>query len=292
MPLKHAGTGIILQARIILRRSAETIQAAWLWRKLDFSDLPIVFGNAMPKAGSHLLFQILQGLRNAGHFASVEPEPIRTITQFERRWRSQDEILADLRRLKPGRIGWGYLNATPENLALLSEAGRVNYFIHRDPRDAVVSSVYYARDKYPGHTFHEYYSRLGDFEACLRVEIAGINERGLHLPPLRERYERNLGFFDTPAIMPIRFEDLITRRRETILSMVDYYEEKGFRLPMTRDEARVTILRAIQPGRSGTFRKGEVGNWREHFSDETKKLFKEVNGDLLIRLGYENDNDW
>jgi hypothetical protein len=30
----------------------------------------------------------------------------------------------------------------------------------------------------------------------------------------------------------------------------------------------------------------------EFFSEEHKQLFKDVAGDLLVRLGYEKDNDW
>jgi hypothetical protein len=289
---RKGGTGLVLRSRILLRRNLDTAQAAWRWRRLSFSDLPIVFGNAVPKGGSHLLLQILQGLREAAHFASVEPEPIRTITQFERRWRSSDEIIADIRRLRPGHMGWGYLFATPENLAVLGEPGRVNYFVFRDPRDVMVSSVYFARDKYPGHDFHEYYNRLGNFGACLRVEIAGIQEGDLHLPSIRTRYERYFAFLDTNTMYPVRFEDLINRRQEAIAGMLDFYQSKGPALPQSLEESIRIISQAIQPGKSSTFRKGEPGNWREHFNAENKSLFKEVAGDLLIHLGYEKDNDW
>jgi hypothetical protein len=292
MAPKRGGSGLVLRSRVIARRALDTLMAVGRWRRLDFSGLPIVFGNAVPKAGSHLLLQVLQGLREAGHFASVEPEPIRTITQFERRWRPANEILADLQRLKPGRIGWGYVHATPENLAVLADPRRVNYFVYRDPRDLLVSAVFFARDKYPGHELHDYYNQLGDFGACLRVEIAGIDDDGLHLSPVRVRYERYLAFLETSAILPIRFEDLIDHRRETITAMLDYYEAKGFELAVARDQALELILAAIRPEKSSTFRKGRPGDWREHFSAENRRLFKEINGDLLIRLGYESDNDW
>ena len=292
MPAIPRGSGLVHDLRIRLRRSGQTLRAAWRWHKVDFSDLPIVFGNAIPKAGSHLLLQVLQGLRAAGHFAGVEPEPVRTITQSERRKRSAAEILGDLQRLKRGRIGWGYIHSTPENLAVLAEPGRVNYFIYRDPRDVVVSSVFYARDKHTGHVLHEYFNQLGDFDRCLRVEIAGIDENHLHLSPVRARYERFFGFFGTTVIMPVRFEDLVLRRQETIQAMLEYYEKHGARLPVRHEEAIEIISGAIQPARSGTFRKGKPGGWREHFSEENKRLFKEVSGDLLMRLGYERNSDW
>jgi hypothetical protein len=36
----------------------------------------------------------------------------------------------------------------------------------------------------------------------------------------------------------------------------------------------------------------ETGGWRDFFTEEHKPLFKEVAGDLMVRLGYERSNDW
>jgi hypothetical protein len=51
-------------------------------------------------------------------------------------------------------------------------------------------------------------------------------------------------------------------------------------------------VEAIQPKKSHTFRSGKTGGWREHFTDEHKKLFKDMTGDLLLKLDYEKDDDW
>jgi hypothetical protein len=51
-------------------------------------------------------------------------------------------------------------------------------------------------------------------------------------------------------------------------------------------------VQSIQPKKSRTFRSGKTGAWHEYFSEEHKKLFKDVAGDLLVRLGYEKNNDW
>jgi hypothetical protein len=39
-------------------------------------------------------------------------------------------------------------------------------------------------------------------------------------------------------------------------------------------------------------RKGIAGDWKEVITEEDKRIFKEAAGDLLIRLGYEKDDDW
>lgn len=43
---------------------------------------------------------------------------------------------------------------------------------------------------------------------------------------------------------------------------------------------------------SSFFRKGIAGDWRNYFTERDKQIFKEEAGDLLIRLGYEEDYDW
>jgi len=43
---------------------------------------------------------------------------------------------------------------------------------------------------------------------------------------------------------------------------------------------------------SSFYRKGVSGDWKNHFTEEDKRVFKEEAGELLIRLGYERDLDW
>lgn len=40
------------------------------------------------------------------------------------------------------------------------------------------------------------------------------------------------------------------------------------------------------------FRKGKIGDWKNYFTDQTVKWFKEVGGEELIRQGYEQDDSW
>jgi hypothetical protein len=74
--------------------------------------------------------------------------------------------------------------------------------------------------------------------------------------------------------------------------ILDYLCARGFSLEQGPSRAVNILERAINPHKSGTFRKGKPGNWREHFSEENKSTFKDYTGDLLKLLGYEGDNDW
>ncbi|WP_157054119.1 sulfotransferase domain-containing protein [Ruegeria sp. 6PALISEP08] len=40
------------------------------------------------------------------------------------------------------------------------------------------------------------------------------------------------------------------------------------------------------------YRKGVAGDWRNYFEDRHIDLFKERYNDCLLKLGYEEDEDW
>jgi hypothetical protein len=63
-------------------------------------------------------------------------------------------------------------------------------------------------------------------------------------------------------------------------------------LQTTRQLILNSLETSINPKKSPTFRSGKTGEWKKHFTDEHKKIFKEVAGDLLVKLGYEKDNNW
>jgi len=221
----------------------------------------------------------------------VAAEPIRTINKDGGR-RTADRVTADLQRVPRGVIGWGYVEASPENVSVLCQPGRVNYFIYRDPRDMLVSQVFFATDMHEEHGMHAFYKSLPDFGERLKVAITGINRDGLKMVSVRQRYEGVFEWLEQKYVMCIRFEDLIEDRDVTLNAMLDEVEKTGYKIPATRDKALEILVKAIQPKKSHTFRSGKTGGWTEHFSEEHKNLFKEVAGDLLVELGYEKSNDW
>jgi hypothetical protein len=283
--------GFVQQIRRAFRPAGKTAQAILRWRRFSFGDAPPVFGNSKPKSGSHLLLQILNGFTQIMPYRYVDAEPIRAITRDGRR-RTTDEILVDLKSTRDGVIGWGYVEASPENVAFLCQPDRVNYFIYRDPRDMLVSQVFFATDMHEEHGMHEYYNSLPDFGERLKVAITGIDRGGLYMVSVKQRYEGVFEWLEQKPVMCIRFEDLINNRDAALSSMLDEVEKTGYKIPTPREKALSVLIEAIQPRKSHTFRSGKTGGWREFFSPEHKKLFKDVAGDLLVRLEYEKNNDW
>jgi len=274
-----------------LRTPGKYAQAVLRWRRVSFNEAPQIFGNSKPKSGSHLLLQILNGFTQIMPYAYTLAEPVRTIEANGRR-RKASEVATDLRSLPRHAIGWGYVEASPENLAVIAKPERVNYFIYRDPRDMLVSQVFFATDMHEGHGMHAYYQSLPDFDARLKVAISGIDQYGLKMVSVRQRYEGVFEWLKQEHIMCIRFEDLINNRNETLLAMLAQVEKTGYKIPTPRDKALEVLIEAVNPKKSHTFRSGKTGGWVDHFSAENKALFKEVSGDLLEQLGYEDNSDW
>jgi hypothetical protein len=282
---------LIKNFRRTIRPAGKTLQAVARWKRLSFDEAPPIFGNSKPKSGSHLLLQILNGFTQIMPYKYVAADPVRTIKKDGGR-RNTDEILADLLHLPRGVIGWGYVEASPENVAFLCRPDRVNYFIYRDPRDMLVSQVFFATDIHEEHGMHEYYNSLPNFSERLKVAITGIDRAGLYMVSVKQRYEGVFQWLEQKHILCIRFEDLINDRDITLNAMLDEVEKTGYKILTPREKALSVLVDAIQPRKSHTFRSGKTGGWREHFSDEHKQLFKDVAGDLLIKLGYENNNNW
>ena len=280
-----------MRLRRLLRPAGKTAQAIIRWKRLSFGQAPPIFGNSKPKSGSHLLLQILNGFTRIMPYKYVAADPVRTIEKDGRR-RTNAEILRDLQRIPSGVIGWGYVEASPENVAFLCQADRVNYFIYRDPRDMLVSQVFFATDMHEEHGMHQLYKSLPDFDERLKVAITGIDHDEFYMVSVRQRYAAVFEWLEQPHVMCIRFEDLINHRAATLDAMLDEVESIGYTILTPRDKALSILVETIQPKKSHTFRSGKTGGWKEHFTDEHKALFKEVAGDLLVKLGYEKDNDW
>jgi len=252
--------------------------------------MPVVFGNAIPKNGSKLLFNILRGLTDLGPFVDTGLNEIKPY--FRGKLTSSRWILKQFEMLKPGDIRLGYLYNTEENISAICHHGWANFLIIRDPRDAIVSEVFYALDINPQHLLHDYLLSLGSMEARVQALISGIPEGDLKRVDIRGHYERFLVWLEHEEIFVIRFEDLITGPRVVLGRILDHLEVFDFEPELSRVDALEILQSRMAPDKSETFRKGKAGDWRNHFTVDNKNHFKEIAGDLLIQLGYEATNDW
>ena len=96
----------------------------------------------------------------------------------------------------------------------------------------------------------------------------------------------------------VRYEGLLARPLEEVGRLL------GF---LGADDSREVVERCVdltdferwsggrEQGREDStalLRKGVAGDWRNTFTEEDRRIYKETAGDLLVELGYEKDHGW
>ena len=255
------------------------------------NDLPVLLGISFPKSCTHLLDQILLG------FSTVAPYSKRLHSFYAEyegesgRKRSPEQALAWLDSLRACDIASAHLFARPGAVERVCSSNFIPYFIFRDPRDVVVSHVFYVTDMEAQHVHHDYYQSLPDFDTRLHISIWGRPGAEIEFPNIAERFSPYMGWLHRQEVLSIHFEDLINNRLASLIRIMEHFLARvPIRAP--RELILDALESSINPKRSPTFRSGKTGEWKKYFTKEHKKVFKEVAGDLLVRLGYEKGNDW
>jgi len=255
------------------------------------AELPILLGISFPKSGTHLLDQILLGFSGVAPYAKRLHSFYAEYEGESGRKRTSEQALAWLNSLRPADIASAHLFARQEMMKRVGSSSFIPYFIFRDPRDVVVSHVFYVTDMEARHIHHDYYQSLPDFNARLNVSILGRLGTNIEFSNIADRFAPYLGWLDQAFVMKIHFEDLVNDRTATLNRIIDHCLA-SVPLQAPRQVILASLEASIKPKRSPTFRSGKTGEWKKHFTQEHKEIFKAVAGDLLIRLGYERDNNW
>ncbi len=255
------------------------------------ANLPVLLGISFPKSGTHLLDQILLGFANVAPYAKRVHSFYAEYEGESGIKREPEKALAWLDSLRPCDVASAHLFARPEAIARVCTPKIAPYFIFRDPRDVVVSHVFYVTDMEARHVHHDYYQSLPDFNSRLKVSILGRPDSNVEFSNIADRFEPYLGWLNRPEVLTIHFEDLIHHRESTLTSIMDHLLSR-VTLPASRQLILNSLEASINPTKSPTFRSGKTGEWKKHFTEEHKKIFKGVAGDLLVNLGYEKDNNW
>ena len=273
-------------------------QTEKLFQRFRFASLPapqngwhILLGISFPKSGTHLLDQILLGFSKVSPFSKRLHSFYAEYEGESGRKRAPGQAISWLNSLHSLDIASAHLFARDEVLKRVCSPAFIPYFIFRDPRDLVVSHVFYVADMEARHVHHNYYTSLPDFDSRLKVSILGRPDIDIEFPDIAARFAPYLGWLDQPSVMKIRFEDLIDDRVATLNRIIDHFLA---RIPLQTPRKLIlhSLESSINPTKSPTFRSGKTGEWKKYFTDEHKKIFKDVAGDLLVKLGYEKNNDW
>jgi sulfotransferase 6B1 len=252
---------------------------------------PVLLGISFPKSGTHLLDQILLGFSKVAPFSKRLHSFYAEYEGESGRKRPPEQALAWLDSLQPGDIASAHLFARPDAAQKVCSTNTVPYFIFRDPRDVVVSHVFYVTEMEKRHVHHEYYASLPDFDSRLRVSILGRPDAGVEFPDIAARFAPYLGWLDLPEVLSLHFEDLNHDRAATLARIMNHLLARAS-LSAPRQQILESLGASINPRRSPTFRSGKTGEWEKYFTEEHKKIFKDVAGELLVRLRYEKDLNW
>lgn len=252
------------------------------------ADLPVVFGNALAKSGSHVLSQLLEGLSTITPLVYTDMNPVRTRLPGKGA-RQQSDVLRDLHRLRRGDIGWGYLPSDPAYLQALSSPAHRVIFIVRDPRDKIISQIHYATTMHSGHGLRAYYLSLPTMEERVMAAIHGVPGLSKSIDDIYRTYE---GWLSHPNTHVVKFEEMMLDRPAAVNRVLDRLQAAGLVPQVGREQAIGVLDAAMSPARSPTYRSGRTGGWRGEFSTTNVTEFKQATGDLLQRWGYETDFNW
>lgn len=185
-----------------------------------------------------------------------------------------------------------------ENYAAIPKPKRYRaFFVMRDPRDIVVSRYFSARYS------HAPIGRIPQRREVLKSMsmrdgilycIDDLGRRGAYAALKswadRAKQDRNA--------LPLRFEALTGPDGFAVFKRL--FAHCGIRMPdrlladLLRDHSfeRLSGRKPGEEDHMSHYRKGIPGDWKNYMDEVSIAPFKEATGDLVARLGYEQDPDW
>ena len=270
-----------------------------------------IVANSIPKSGTNLLARLLTllgfeqsseiSIRSrlvAGPFSparmllrarSAQKVTIGVVSpqRIDRRW-----LERRLSRVSDGYFVSAHCVYSPELASLFAGERMRVVCILRDPRDVAVSQMHYIKQR-EEHFAHEAFLKLPSDRERLLVSIRGGELGGRRLQSLDERYRQSLGWQDDDNAMVVKFEDLVgPRGGGSVEAQRRTVERVARHVGLEPDERMISTVEENIFGVSKTFRKGQIGGWREEFSEEHARAAREIAGPLLVELGYEADREW
>lgn len=253
--------------------------------------LPPFIMSTVPKSGTHLMHQILNGLPN------ITNDIYNAEKKFFIDHHVQDiAIFKDhfyrLGKLQPNEFGIGHMFYSEEYAYMLERLNLKHIFVYRDPRDVLISLSYFIPTKWPEHPlYYSFNHEIITHKQRIMALIKGVGGKWPHFDAWNRPFYQ---WINVPNTLAVSFEELMlsNKMRQAALAKIANYLWAGLPLPEPLESMTKKMENNINPGKSNTFRKGKIGSWREEFDSEIKQAFKEVAGKLLIDFGYEKDFDW
>ena len=196
--------------------------------------------------------------------------------------------------LPPDTFLMSHAPALEENLKLLSGKNFKTLVLLRDPRDVIISMYYYFG---PKHAKKLGLDHVADKDKIIMLHITKwyltTDKDSPSGPYLEGDYHQFFDWSKQPDVFFTTYEALVGSKgggsdelqKKEISAIADFLG-----IALTQEE--LTTIATNLYGGTATFRNGGIGSWRNHFTPEHVAAFKEYAGELLIKMGYEKDNNW
>jgi len=280
----------------VRKAAIAALQAPKWWRRFhsrpdDYRTAPPVLADSFPKSGTHLLFQIVDGLPNCLNYGAFLSSMTSSVQFRERSPESASQFIGGF---VPGEIVRGHLFYHAQNAEDLARQNVVHLFVYRDPRAIVVSEAHYLREMNRWHRLAPYFRKLATMEDAISLSITGFSPAidGIEYPNITARFARYRGWLDSDDCLAIRFEDLASNKRPEIIRRIAEFYARHSTTEIDIPACVANMTSSIAPEKSHTFRSGKKAGWQTEFTAGHRRLFDAVAGDLLIELGYEDNHDW
>lgn len=193
------------------------------------------------------------------------------------------------------------------------------FHVVRDPRDIAVSAYFSHLYSHPTEVWPELLEHrknlvalpkdeglLLDIEFSNRLRLDGHN---LNLFSSMKNWD-----YSSPHIMEVKFEDLIQNPHETFSKIFEFIgllktsqvcslqEEMVIRKTSEKilfhtieNNKFLNLTKGRNQGeenKNSHYRKGVIGDWKNHFNEKHKRFFKINYNNLIVKLGYELDDNW
>jgi hypothetical protein len=269
--------------RTVMLAGYRAFAQAQVWRKG-----PRIFVNSLPKAGTHLLLAELarfDGMQNSAlHLDAPKIRLKDQITAEGFPVIDLDKVDSCLSRVRKGQFFSAHLYWTEELERLLSGRGVAMLFVVRDPRDILLSQLHYAVGL-RRHRLHEFLAGIDTEEDRLRALIRG-NAHSPFLRPMRANLEQFLPWTQSPAVLTVRFEDLVGAAGGGTIDS-KHLALRRIAAHCGLVSGRLDAQAATRSGPTPTLRKGKIGGWRKEMPATIVQQVNEACGDLLEAYGYE-----
>ena len=168
----------------------------------------------------------------------------------------------------------------------------------RDPRDLIISGVFYHErctserwladpaPQFQGRSYQQTLARLPSLEEKIRFEMLHCSGA-----TIRDMLAWDYG---RPTFYEAKYEDLIEdvelRRFRDIFTFLGYPDDQMDELLQIAFDGSLFSGRVTAP--PGHVRSGQPRQWQSYFTKPLHRQFLEHFGDALVRLGYEQNDQW